>query len=196
MIGHLNGKLMSKQPPLLLVEVAGVGYELEAPLSTIEKLPEPGAAIQLHTHLSVREDAHVLFGFITLAEKNLFRELIKLNGVGPKLALSILSGLSVGDFWNLVRNQDAARLTQLQGVGKKTAERLVLELKDRTGAQVETIGAMSGGATSSPLHEARRALETLGYKPAEAIRMSEAAYQDGMNSEQLVRESLKRAVRG
>ncbi len=193
MIGTLSGKLISKQAPLLLLDVAGVGYELEAPLSTFQNLPEVGALLSLHTHLNVREDAHVLFGFGSLAEKTLFRELIRLNGVGPKLALSILSGLSVAEFWNLVRAQDAVRLTRLPGIGRKTAERLVLELKDRAGAQVETAGAAV--LSHTPVQEARRALEALGYKPSEAARMSEMAYQDGMNAEQLVRESLKRAVR-
>lgn len=196
MIGTLNGKLVSKQPPLLLVEVGGVGYELEAPLSTFERLPESGASLSLFTHLTVREDAHVLFGFATLAEKTLFRELIRLNGVGPKLALAILSGLGVGDFWSVVRSQDAARLTRLPGIGRKTAERLVLELKDRAGAHLEQAVSDPIRAMSTPIQEARRALEALGYKPAEAVRMSEAAFQDGMNAEQLVRESLKRAVRG
>lgn len=195
MIGFLSGKLVSKQPPLLLLDVGGVGYEIEAPLSTFERLPDTGATLTLHTHLTVREDAHILFGFAALAEKTLFRELIKLNGVGPKLALAILSGLSVGEFWNVVRSQDAVRLTKLPGIGRKTAERLVLELKDKAGTQAETVSS-SAFADHSPLQEARRALEALGYKPAEAVRLSEGVFKDGMNAEQLVRESLKRAVRG
>ncbi len=196
MIGRLTGVLAFKQSSVLLLEVCGVGYELEVPLSTFERLPEVGKPLVLHTHLTVREDAHILFGFATLAEKNLFRDLIRLNGVGPKLALAILSGLSVSDFWTVVRNQDAASLTKLPGVGRKTAERLVLELKDRAGtiSQIRSDGITE--TSLSPLQEARHALETLGYKPAEAIRMSEAIHQDGMSAEQLVRESLKRAVRG
>lgn len=196
MIGRLTGVLLSKQPPALLLEVGGVGYELEVPLSTFERLPDTGKSLTLHTHLTVREDAHILFGFASTAEKSLFRDLIKLNGVGPKLALAILSGLSVGDFWAVVRSQDAARLTKLPGIGRKTAERLVLELKDRAGAISQLRGDGVTETQLSPLQEARHALETLGYKPAEAMRMSEAIYQDGMSAEQLVRESLKRAVRG
>lgn len=195
MIGTLNGRLASKDPPHLIVEVGGVGYELEAPLSTFERLPDIGANLTLHTHLTVREDAHILFAFSTIAEKALFRELIKLNGVGPKLALTILSGLGVNEFWSLVRAQDAVRLTKLQGVGKKTAERLVLELKDRAESHTAAVPSDGRPAANKHLLEARRALEALGYKPAEAARMSDEVFQADMNTEQLVRESLKRAAR-
>ena len=196
MIGLLAGKLLSKQPPQVLLEAGGVGYEVETPLSTFERLPEVGSALTLYTHLNIREDAHVLFGFASLQERSLFRELIKLNGVGPKLALAILSGLSVGEFWNIVRTQDASRLTQLPGIGKKTAERLVLELKDRS-ATLSDYSAPGPAAInrSLPLHEARSALEALGYKPAEAMRMCESVYKAGMSAEQIIRSSLKRMVR-
>ena len=159
MIGQITGKLLTKQPPQILLEAAGVGYEIETPLSTFERLPEIGSTLSLFTHLTVPEDAHILFGFASLQEKSLFRDLIKLNGVGPKLALAILSGLSVGEFWNLVRAQDASRLTQLPGIGKKTAVRLVLELKDRAGTLSHH--AESGATAINrnlPLHEARSAL--------------------------------------
>lgn len=195
MIGTLSGRLIAKDPPHALLEVGGVGYELEVPLSTFERLPETGAALTLHTHLTVREDAHILFAFISLPEKNLFRELIKLNGVGPKLALAILSGLSVHEFWSLVRAQDAVRLTKLPGVGKKTAERLVLELKDRAESQTASLPSETRLAGHKNLLEARRALEALGYKPTEAARMADEVFQADMSTEQLVRESLKRAVR-
>ena len=195
MIGLLNGRLLSKDPPHLLLDVGGVGYELEVPLSTFEKLPEAGAHLTLHTHLTVREDAHILFAFATLAEKALFRELIKLNGVGPKLALAILSGLSVGEFWSVVRAQDAIRLTKLPGIGRKTAERLVLELKDKAEAHAATPAGEIRGSANRNLLEARRALEALGYKPAEAVRMCDDAFKPDMSTEQLVREALKRVAR-
>lgn len=195
MIGTLNGRLVFKDPPHLLLEVNGVGYELEVPLSTFERLPDTGASLVLHTHLTVREDAHILFAFGTPAEKNLFRDLIKLNGVGPKLGLAILSGLSVNEFWNVVRSQDAVRLTKLPGVGKKTAERLVLELKDRAENHVTSSTAEAGPSANRNLLEARRALEALGYKPAEAVRMCDEIARADMSTEQLVREALKRVAR-
>lgn len=195
MIGTLSGRLVSKDPPHLLLDVNGVGYELEVPLSTFERLPDTGAQLMLHTHLTVREDAHILFAFGTLAEKNLFRDLIKLNGVGPKLGLAILSGLSVNDFWGVVRAQDAVRLTKLPGVGKKTAERLVLELKDRAESHAALPVGDAGPSANKNLLEARRALEALGYKPTEAVRMCDEVARPDMSTEQLVREALKRAAR-
>ena len=195
MIGRLTGKLVLKQPPLLLLDVGGVGYEIEAPMSTFYKLPPTGEMLTLQTHLTVREDAHLLFGFGSAAEKDLFRALIKLSGVGPKLALSVLSGMSVEEFWITVRAQDVVRLTKIPGVGKKTAERLVLEMRDKSGAPAEAgiPGTPSGAA--SPLQEARSALASLGYKPAEIERYTQAVYKDGMSTEQIIQEALKRAVR-
>ena len=196
MIGRLTGKLVLKSPPQLLLDVGGVGYELEAPMSTFYRLPAVGEAVTLHTHLTVREDAHLLFAFASPAEKTLFRELIKLSGVGPKLALAVLSGVSVEDFWNLVRAGDAARLTKLPGIGKKTAERMVLELREKAGggdgpASVPGVSA----APATPLAEARSALEALGYKTVEAEKLLNAIKADGMGTDQLIREALKRAVR-
>jgi len=193
MIGRLTGKLVGKEPPLLWLDVNGVGYELEAPLSTFYKLPDVGQALTLHTHLIVREDAHTLVGFASAAEKVLFRQLIKLNGVGPKSALTILSGISVDDFWDTVRAQDAAKLTRLPGIGKKTAERLVLELKDKAGEHAAT--ARPAGAVDGVIPQAVSALVNLGYKPAEAQRLAEAAYRAGDPAEQVIREALKRALR-
>ena len=196
MIGRITGKLVLKQPPLLLVEAHGVGYELEAPMSTFYKLPPVGESVMLHTHLTVREDAHLLFGFGSTAEKSLFRELIKVSGVGPKVALSVLSGVSVEDFWLTVRAGDAVRLTKLPGIGKKTAERLVLEMRDKSGAADEVAtGSSISAPAGSPLQEARSALTALGYKPAEIQRFTEAVYKDGMSTEQIIQEALKRAVR-
>ncbi len=193
MIGRLTGRLLGKEPPLLWLDVNGVGYELEAPLSTFYKLPEAGQVLSLHTHLIVREDAQILIGFGSAAEKILFRQLIKLSGVGPKSALTILSGISVDDFWETVRAQDSAKLTRLPGIGKKTAERLVLELKDKAGEHATTVSR--GGAVDGAVPQAVSALVNLGYKPAEAQRLAEAAYRAGDAAEQVIREALKRALR-
>ena len=195
MIGRLNGTLVLKAPPLLVVDVAGLGYEVEAPMSTFYRLPAVGEKVALHTHLTVREDAHLLYGFATTQEKSLFRELIRLSGIGPKLALAVLSGVSVEDFWLLVKNGDAARLTKLPGIGKKTAERMVLELREKAGASGATAFPSTAAAPATPLAEARSALEALGYKPAEATRLTEAFSSEGMGTDQIIREALKRAVR-
>lgn len=195
MIGRITGKIVLKQPPLLLVDVNGVGYELEAPMSTFYKLPAAGESVMLHTHLTVREDAHLLFGFGSTAEKGLFRELIKISGVGPKVALSVLSGVSVEDFWATVKSGDAVRLTKLPGIGKKTAERLVLEMRDKAGVSADQLPGATPAPMGSPLQEARSALTALGYKPAEIERFTQAVYKDGMSTEQIIQEALKRAVR-
>ncbi len=196
MIGRLTGKLVLKSPPQLVLDVAGVGYEIEAPMSTFYRLPAVGEAVALHTHLTIREDAHLLFGFATVPEKLLFRELIKLSGVGPKLALAVLSGVSVEEFWNLVRSGDAARLTKLPGIGKKTAERMLLELREKAGAS-EGAASQSGlsALPATPLAEARSALESLGYKPVDAAKMTEAFTTEGLSTDQIIREALKRTVR-
>jgi Holliday junction DNA helicase RuvA len=194
MIGHLSGKLLSKQPPLLVVDVNGVGYELEAPLSTFYKLPPVGQVVSLHTHLTVREDAHLLFGFASAAEKILFRELIRISGVGPKLALTVLSGSSVEEFWAAVRSGDAVSLTRLPGIGKKTAERLLLEMKSK--AEGETIGGVPFASVGAgPLQEARSALQALGYKPAEVQKLTDAVHHEGMSTEQIIQGALKRAAK-
>ncbi len=197
MIGRITGRLVLKQPPLLVVDVGGVGYEIEAPMSTFYRLPAMGETVTLHTHLTIRDDAHLLFGFGTATEKALFRELIKVSGVGPKLALTVLSGGSVEDFWNTVRAGDVARLTKLPGVGRKTAERLVVEMRDKAGGDGESgvAGAMTPALAGSPLQEARSALAALGYKPAEIQRFTDAVYKDGMSTEQIIQEALRRAVR-
>lgn len=199
MIGRLSGTLIAKQPPMLLLDVGGVGYEVEAPMSTFFKLPAIGAAIVLQTHLVIREDAHLLFGFATAAEKALFREIIRITGIGPKLALAILSGIGVEDFWAAVRAAETGRLVKLPGIGKKTAERIVIELRDKAGAGGPgEVGALtSAGVTiaASPLAEARAALESLGYKPVEAQKLTDAVHKDDMSTDQIIREALKRAVR-
>ena len=195
MIGRLTGRLLSKQPPQLILDVNGVGYELEAPMSTFYKLPGMGEQVTLHTHLTVREDAHLLFAFGSSQERSLFRELIKVSGIGPKSALSILSGVSVEDFWATVRASDVARLTKIPGIGKKTAERLTIEMRDKAGAPESTGLAPALASLSSPLLEAKSALGALGYKPAEIDRYTQAVYKDGMTTEQIIQESLRRAVR-
>lgn len=197
MIGRLTGKLVLKQPPWLLLEVGGVGYEVEAPMSTFYRLPATGETISLQTHLVVRDDAHLLYGFATPAEKTLFRALIKVSGVGPKVALAVLSGISVDDFWNAVRAGQSAPLTKTPGIGKKIAERIVVEMHDRSGASAVTEGLVvsAPGMAMSPLAEARTALEGLGYKSAEAQRLTDAVHQQGMGTDQIIREALKRALR-
>lgn len=198
MIGQLRGVLLHKQPPYLLLDVHGVGYEVEAPMSTFYELPGVGKEVTLHTHLIVREDAHVLFGFATLTERALFRDLIKINGVGAKLAVAILSGISVDAFVQCVHNRDAVSLTRLPGVGKKTAERLVMEMKDRLAdwggtmtiasvAELETAAVEPG----SPLADAVSALIALGYKPHEASRMVRAIDAVGLASEEIIRRALQ-----
>jgi holliday junction DNA helicase RuvA len=194
MIGRLQGRLLHKQPPWLMVEAGGVGYEVEAPMSTFYKLPAVGEAVTLHIHLTVREDAHLLFGFATTTEKTLFRELIRVSGVGPKLALAVLSGVGVEEFWVTVRTGDITRLSRLPGIGRKTAERLIVEMRDRAGASA-AVQAQAGAVDTTPLQDARNALATLGYKPAEVQRFTEAVYKDGMSTEQIIQEALRRAVR-
>ncbi|HLW74285.1 MAG TPA: Holliday junction branch migration protein RuvA, partial [Gammaproteobacteria bacterium] len=159
MIGFLRGLILRKQPPHLLIDVHGVGYEVEAPMSTFYNLPEAGAEVTLFTHLVVREDAQVLFAFGSEAERRFFRSLIRVNGVGPKLALTILSGISVDGFVRCVRENDTAALTRLPGIGKKTAERLVVEMRDR----LDDVGApRAAGASAHPRDEALSALVSLG----------------------------------
>lgn len=193
MIGHLRGRLVLKQPPRLMLDVNGVGYELEAPMSTFYDLPETGAEAALHTHLVVREDAHILFGFATLDERGLFRELIKVSGVGPRVALAILSGISVEGFTRCVREGDSGALTRVPGIGKKTAERLIVEMRDRLEAGETVTGAAPRGG--SPREEALAALQALGYKPAEAERLLRGVKGEGLGSEELIRLALQGAAR-
>lgn len=197
MIARISGKLITKRPPLLLIDVSGVGYEVHAPMSTFYALPEPGEAVVVLTHLTVREDAHILYGFATEAERGLFRNLIKVSGVGPKMALTILSGINPPDFIVCVQNRDAALLTRLPGIGKKTAERLVVEMQDRLGDSEEIISHTSEAL--QPGGDARQdaisALVALGYKQSDAIPMVKAVEKEGLASEDLIREALKSAAR-
>ena len=193
MIGFLQGRILRRQPPHLLIEVHGVGYEVEAPMSTFYSLPDAGAEVMLYTHLAVREDAHVLFGFGTETERRLFRALIRVNGVGPRLALTIMSGVSVDNFVRCVRDNDSAALTRLPGIGKKTAERLVVEMRDRLD---DAAGDMvASGAGMNPRDEALSALVSLGYKPQEASRMLQAIRETDISSAELIRRALQNAAR-
>lgn len=198
MIGFLRGVLVVKKPPSLLVDVGGVGYEVDAPMSTFYVLPELGAEITLYTHLSVREDAHSLFGFISETERTLFRTLIKVNGVGAKLALGILSGLSAEEFHRCVEHQDTARLVKLPGVGKKTAERLIIELRDRlpSPAFIELPGAGRLPTPAvSPLDDATAALVALGFKPQDATTLVRKVDAEGKTSEEIIRLALQQSAR-
>ncbi len=197
-IGRLRGTLAEKQPPHLLLDVNGVGYELEVPMTTLYRLPAVGEPVTLHTHLVVREDAHLLYGFFEKRERELFRELIRLNGVGPKLALALMSGLEVDELVRCVQAQDTAALVKVPGVGKKTAERLLVELKDRFKAwesrpSIAPLGAepQLAQAVSSAENDAVSALISLGYKPQEASRAVAAVKEDGMSSEDLIRRALR-----
>lgn len=200
MIGRLRGRIAGKQPPELLLDVQGVGYELEVPMSSFYDLPELGAEVSLHTHLSIREDAHALYGFLTELERSLFRSLIRISGVGPKLALALLSGISPDDFIRCVENGDSATLTRLPGVGKKTAERLVVEMRDRVkGLGVPaTVTAPSRArleTADDPIGDAVSALVALGYKPNEAGRLARDVAEDGLGSEEIIRRALQKALR-
>ncbi len=197
MIGSLTGTLSVKQPPRLLVEVGGVGYEVEAPMSTIYALPPVGTEVRLFTHLVVREDAHVLFGFASEAERSLFRGLLKVSGVGSRVALAVLSGISVDDFVRCVLDGDAGALTRVPGIGRKTADRLIVEMRDRfAGAAPAGEAPLAGQRTQGPREEAQSALVALGYKPQEAARMLDAVDAEGRGSEELIRAALQAAARG
>ncbi|HZF25593.1 MAG TPA: Holliday junction branch migration protein RuvA [Steroidobacteraceae bacterium] len=196
MIGFLRGRLLAKHPPALTVDVNGVGYELEAPMSTFYDLPAAGGEVQLFTHLVVREDAQVLYGFATDAERRLFRTLLKVSGVGPKMALGILSGISVEGFARCVEAQDAASLVRIPGVGRKTAERLLIEMRDRL-QSLATVGevARAQSGQSAAHGEAFSALVSLGYKPLEVARLLKAADGGDGSTEDLIRRALQAAVR-
>ncbi|HEX7047013.1 MAG TPA: Holliday junction branch migration protein RuvA [Gammaproteobacteria bacterium] len=198
MIGFLRGRIVAKQPPVLLMDVGGVGYEVEAPMSTFYELPEIGNDVTLHTHLVVREDAHLLFAFASESERWLFRQLIKVSGVGARVALTILSGASVEQFARAVQEGDAASLTRLPGIGKKTAERLIVEMKDRLkDAATSNTGAPMklGAAPALPVDEASDALIALGYKPQEAIRMIKGIETEGLTPEEIIRRALQATVK-
>ncbi len=199
MIGFLKGRLAARHPPGLMIDVGGVGYELEAPMSTFYGLPATGETVALFTHLVVREDAHVLYGFATESERRLFRGLLKVSGVGPKIALAILSGASVDDFLRTIEAEDIAMLTRIPGIGRKTAERVIIEMRD----SVAKLGAGPAGAQTAPATgsagsaqgEAFSALLSLGYKPPEATRLLKLVEEPGLATTELIRNALKAAAK-
>lgn len=205
MIGRIQGTLIEKQPPEVLIDVGGVGYEVQMPMTSFYQLPAVGDNVTVFTHFVVREDAQLLFGFADKMERGLFRELIKANGVGPKLGLTILSGMSAPQFLTSVQNEDVSALVSLPGIGKKTAERLVVELKDRLAkfgksenVSLPVSADNQPGQTIVAVNDAREealsALVALGYKPAQASKLVNSVYQDGMESEAVIREALKAAI--
>ena len=195
MIGALRGRMAAKAPPQLTIDVGGVGYELEAPMSTFFLLPSVGEEIRLLTHLVVREDAHILYAFGTENERRLFRSLIKVSGVGPKIALALLSGISVEAFALCVQNEDIAALTRVPGIGRKTAERLVVEMRDRLGPATDpALVAAASAPAPNPEAEAFGALVALGYRPAEATRLLKAAGPGTHSTEELIRRALQGAI--
>ncbi|MBF0218033.1 MAG: Holliday junction branch migration protein RuvA [Gammaproteobacteria bacterium] len=200
MIGRLQGTLIEKQPPQLLLDVAGVGYEIELPMSSFYELPGVNETTTLLIHMVVREDAHLLYGFISHAERDLFRTLIRVNGVGPKLALAMLSGMNCHELVTALQQSDLTALMRLPGVGKKTAERLVIEMADRLqGWQATSPLGEKGGytpvqATHNAHDDAISALISLGYKPVEASRLVQQVATDDMDSEAVIRAALRQAV--
>ena len=196
MIGSIRGVVLAKAPPQIIVECHGVGYEVETPMSTFLELPDVGTEVFLHTHLQVREDAQTLFGFASSAEKALFRSLLKVSGVGAKMGLAILSGMTVDGFVRCVQHEDAATLVKIPGVGKKTAERLIIEMRDRLGSEDVASGATVTpiGAASDPRGEAFDALVALGYKPAEVKKLLSGVDKDIDSAEDIIRSALRTAA--
>lgn len=192
MIGFLRGVLSAKQPPSLLLDVGGVGYEVDAPMSTFYQLPDIGSQVMIFTHLIVREDAHALYGFASESERGLFRALIKVNGVGPRMALGILSGLSAEEFSRCIQQGDTASLQRLPGIGKKTAERLIIEMRDRL-PESEAAALPAAGSNQDPVREATEALLALGYKPLEAGKLLKQVESEAKTVEDLIRLALKAA---
>ena len=196
MIGRLKGIVVHKQPPWLVVDVNGVGYELEAPMSTFYDLPEIGREVSLFTHYAQKEDSVSLYGFLREVERRLFRDVQKVSGIGAKIALAVLSGVSVDEFARMVQSSDVTALTRIPGIGKKTAERMVVELRDRA-ADFSGGGVLPGanGGPGDPQTEAVIALQQLGYKPAEAVRMAREATAAGDDVGTIIRKALQSALR-
>ncbi len=193
MIGRLSGVMLEKTPPQVLLEVQGVGYEIDVPMSTFYNLPNVGERVTHYTHLVVREDAHLLYGFSRESQRQLFRSLLKVNGVGPRVALAVLSGLSEQELLLCLTHEDIARLTKVPGIGRKTAERLVMELRDKVDLNMSPAPgtARPAGRPVDPAQEAVSALIALGYKPAEASRAISNLPHEDMKSEDLIRQALK-----
>jgi len=196
MIGRLRGTLISKQPPSLLIEVGGVGYDVDAPMSTIYDLPQTGKEVTLLIHYAVREDGVSLYGFLREPDRAMFRHLLKVSGIGAKIALAVLSGVSTDDLSRLVHAGDVVALTKIPGIGKKTAERMVVELRDRVDAVgVRLPSSVAGEVTpADPVAEATVALQQLGYKPVEASRLVQKVAADGDTAEAIIRKALRAAL--
>jgi Holliday junction DNA helicase RuvA len=198
-IGSLRGRLASKQPPWILLDVGGVGYEVETPMSTFFQLPDAGEQVHLLTHLLVRDDAQQLYGFSTEEERALFRNLLKVTGVGARMALAILSGISVEGFRRCVEFEDTASLVKVPGIGKKTAERLIVEMRDRVAAMLPAAaaGAPSGSeiGPGDARAEASTALMALGYRAAEVTRLLREIRTDDLSAEEIIRQALRQAAR-
>jgi Holliday junction DNA helicase RuvA len=195
MIGRLTGILLVKEPPALLVDVGGVGYELEAPMTTFYDLPARGEQVTLHTHMVVREDAQLLYGFSKLSQRQLFRDLLRVNGVGPRMALAVLSGMSDQEFADCVFHEDVTQLTKVPGVGKKTAERLIIEMRDKVKTIKEQGASMESGSAipdiQDPVSEAVSALVSLGYKSQEASKLVRGVDTRDLSTEEIIREALR-----
>jgi Holliday junction DNA helicase RuvA len=195
MIGSLRGRLTAKQAPVIIVECGGVGYEIETPMSTFLELPQVGEELFLHTHLVIRENAHSLFGFATGDEKGLFRTLLSVSVVGSKMGLAILSGMTVVDFERCVQLEDAAMLVKIPGVGKKTAERLIIEMRDKIDKAPMPISAAGAGRVAADSRtEAVDALVSLGYKPSEVKRLLATIEVQDKSAEDIIRLALRQAV--
>lgn len=198
MIGRLRGTLIEKRPPWLVLDVQGVGYEVEAPLSTFDHLPEIGRETVLYTHMVVREDAQLLYGFSKESDRALFRQLLKVSGIGAKMGIGILSGISVDGFVHAIQEREVAVLTRLPGVGKKTAERLIVELRDRLSDYnfvLPMTAAAFRSAAPDPVNDAVSALIALGYKPNEASRWVSGVDVSGLRSDEIIRRALQLAAR-
>lgn len=191
MIAWLEGKLLSVKAPTIVLNVGGVGYELEVPMPTIYALPSVGENLQLYVHMVVREDAKLLYGFSDINTRDIFRELLKISGVGPKVALAILSTFSAQDFFACISSEEVAQLIAVPGIGKKTAERLMVEMKNRFADQMDNIHAEVSPANRSAKQDAIDALQALGYKQADIVRALKGVDASEMNSEQIIRAGLQ-----
>jgi Holliday junction DNA helicase RuvA len=192
LIGRIHGILLQKEPPAMLVDVGGIGYELEAPMTTFYDLPPTGSEVTLHTHLVIREDAHLLFGFSRLSQRSLFRNLLKVNGIGPRVALAILSGMNEDEFALCISSEDVTRITKVPGIGKKTAERLIVEMRDKVEAGDAALPAVSSStALTDPTSEAVSALMALGYKGNEASRLVRNVSGEDLTTEDIIRQALR-----
>jgi len=192
MIAYLRGTLLEKRPPVIVVDVQGIGYELEAPMTTFYDLPDAGRDVVLYTHMVVREDAQLLYGFIDAVQRDLFRSLLRVNGIGPRVALAILSNLTAQEFMRCLVEDDLTRLTKVPGIGRKTAQRVLIEMRDRVSVVLPDVESLAAGEQLvTPVQDAIGALIALGYKPADANRAVRQVNADDLSSEDLIRRALR-----